>query len=74
MATPADSDDEYLGQATGLNQDINNNVSSSGSSGSGGGVGGGEGARMTLVGDSRMERGLASPTLRGNASSPWDEH
>lgn len=74
IATPADSDDEYLGQATGLNQDINNNVSSSGSSGSGGGVGGGEGARMTLVGDSRMERGLASPTLRGNASSPWDEH
>jgi len=32
-----------------------------------------EGARRILVDESRIERGLASPTLRGNVSSPWDD-
>jgi sodium/hydrogen exchanger-like protein 6/7 len=81
MATPADSDDEYYGSATGLSQDATNNANGSGSGGSGsgsgsggGGGGGGENARMALVDDSRLERGLPSPTLRGNAGSPWDGH
>ncbi|KAF7759654.1 hypothetical protein Agabi119p4_11349 [Agaricus bisporus var. burnettii] len=83
LATPAaDSDDEYLENripATGLSQVITNPIgvsggSGGGSSGSSGNGSGGESARRAaLVDDSRTERGLASPTLRGNASSPWDE-
>ena len=85
MATPVDSDDElYGGDAVDLN--VNSNVGDSGgasgpsnrtSAGSSasvsesGGVNGG--ARRILVDESRIERGLASPTLRENVSSPWDD-
>ena len=85
MATPADSDDElYGGDAVDLNLNSNvgdlggasgpsnrTSVGSSASASESGGVNGG--VRRILVDESRIERGLASPTLRGNVSSPWDD-
>ena len=83
MATPADSEDELYGvDAVELNLNSNvgdlggasgpSNRTSAGSSASeSGGANGG--VKRILVDESRIERGLASPTLRGNVSSPWDD-
>jgi len=80
MATPADSDDEFfesreavdLTLGSGSRGDGGNGASASG----GGGSGLGTSPRPLMVNESRSERGLASPTLRGSANaspSPWEE-
>lgn len=86
MATPADSDDEFFGSR----EAINLTLSSSGGGGGGNGGNGSDGGnsngsgsglgistrRAVLVDESRAERGLPSPTLRGNVNAsptPWDD-
>ena len=85
MATPADSEDEfYSGDAVDLSMNMsvgglegvsgpNNRTSASSSASASESGGGNGGVRRILVDESRTERGLVSPTLRGNASSPWDD-
>lgn len=81
MATPADSDDEFFGSGSeAIDLSLNTGIGSgSGNGGAGvtpgssGGSGNGGMRRATLADESRTERGLASPTLRGNANSPWDD-
>ncbi len=76
-ATPADSDDEFLEAVdltlgSGSAGGGNNGVSASTSGGSGLGTS----PRPLMVNESRTERGLVSPTLRGSATgspSPWED-
>ena len=85
MATPADSEDEFFsGDAVDLSMNMsvgglevvsgpNNRTSASSSASASESGGGNGGVRRILVDESRTERGLVSPTLRGNVSSPWDD-